>query len=517
MINLERIRTGFSFENPALSKISSRIAFPMLNLILFISIELFHIFNIKIPNIIGIFTITTLLSILKVGSIPGIISSLIMLSYSVLFSVRHYMHYGRPGFLMFINIVNTLILLGLAILGGFILRRPEKYLKTISDNEKKYKLLFNNSNDLIFLYETAEDGLPGKLLEINDTACKRLGYKRDELLKMELCELLSYEKALPLKNGTKIPVEINSHDFTLNGKSVTIAIARDISERRQIEQELLNSEKRYKQLVETVESEKRKIEFFANLSHELRTPLNVIMSALQLSELYAKKNVDGWEKTQKYTNILKQNCFRLLRLVNNIIDTTKIDAGFLDLKLQNHNIVNIIEEITLSISHYTESKGISIQFDTETDEKLIACDIDKIERIMLNLLSNAIKFTEPGGSIYVNIYDRDKHIVITVKDTGIGIPVNKQGIIFERFRQADQSLARRHEGSGIGLSLVKSLVEMHEGTIRLESEPGKGSMFIIKIPVKLLSEDMNASEICGDMQQRVEKIKVELSDIYQKL
>lgn len=182
-----------------------------------------------------------------------------------------------------------------------------------------------------------------------------------------------------------------------------------------------------------------------------------------------------------------------------------------------HIIVSIIEEITLSISHYTESKGISIHFDTETDEKLLACDIDKIERIMLNLLSNAIKFTEQRGSIYVNIYDRDKHIVITVKDTGIGIPVNKQGIIFERFRQADQSLARRHEGSGIGLSLVKSLVEMHEGTIRLDSEPGKGSKFIIKIPVKLLSEDMDASETCSDMQQRVEKIKVELSDIYQKL
>lgn len=102
------------------------------------------------------------------------------------------MHYGRPSLLMFINIVNTLILLGLAILGGFILRHPEKYLKTILNNEKKYKLLFNNSNDLIFLYETAEDGLSGKLLEINDTACARLGYKRDELLKMELCELLSY-------------------------------------------------------------------------------------------------------------------------------------------------------------------------------------------------------------------------------------------------------------------------------------------------------------------------------------
>ncbi|MEQ8199093.1 MAG: ATP-binding protein [Clostridiaceae bacterium] len=142
----------------------------------------------------------------------------------------------------------------------------------------------------------------------------------------------------------------------------------------------------------------------------------------------------------------------------------------------NCNIVNIVEEITLSVAEYIKSNHLNLIFDTDIEEKIVACDLDKIERIMLNILSNAIKFSDLGGNIFVNIYDGKKFITITIEDTGIGINEDKLNIIFDRFRQIDKSFTR-NEGSGIGLSLVKSLVEMQGGTILVESKYGAGTKF----------------------------------------
>jgi signal transduction histidine kinase len=138
----------------------------------------------------------------------------------------------------------------------------------------------------------------------------------------------------------------------------------------------------------------------------------------------------------------------------------------------------------LSVAEFAKNKGISLIFDTEVEEKIMACDVDNIERIMLNLLSNSIKYTKPGGNIYVNIYDNEEAVTVSVKDTGIGIPKDKLKIIFERFMQVDSSLKRESEGSGIGLALVKSLVEKQGGEIWLRSEEGLGTDFSLKFPLK---------------------------------
>ena len=170
----------------------------------------------------------------------------------------------------------------------------------------------------------------------------------------------------------------------------------------------------------------------------------------------------------------------------------------------------------MSVASFVEQRDINLVFDTEIEELTIACDPDKIERIMLNLLSNSVKFTPQGGSIYVNIYDKDDNIRIVVEDTGIGIPENMRQSIFERFVQVDRSISRNQEGSGIGLSLVKSLVDMHRGTISLESEEGKGSKFTIELPKKTV--DKKAEVIEGgfiDKKNNVEKINIEFSDIYE--
>lgn len=253
---------------------------------------------------------------------------------------------------------------------------------------------------------------------------------------------------------------------------------------------------------------KEQEEFFSSMSHELKTPLNVIFSALQVLELYNNNN-----RTIKYSKIMKQNCYRLLRLINNLIDISKIDSGFFKLNLGNYNIIGIIEDITLSVTDFIEAKGLSIIFDTEVEEKIISCDPDKIERIILNLLSNAIKFTNPKGEIKVNIYDKEEFVNIVIEDTGIGIPEDKQEVIFEKFKQVDKSLQRNYEGSGIGLFLVKSLVEMHGGSIKIQSTLGHGSKFSILIPAKLIvTTPVNI--IHDSISNNIERIHLEFSDIY---
>lgn len=330
------------------------------------------------------------------------------------------------------------------------------------------------------------------------------------------------EKRIIRKDGSCAHVEVISMPFSIDdadshdGYDSQLVILRDITFRKLADELAKENENRKRQLDEAIALDVLKSDFFSNLSHELRTPLNVIMSTLQLIESQ-NKGIDEKSdnrKQRKHFNTMKQNCYRLLRLVNNMIDITKIDSGFYEAKMQNHNIVSVVENITLSVSDYIKNKGIELVFDTEVEEEVLACDLDCIERIMLNLLSNAIKFTPNGGFIYVNVYDKNEIIQISVKDSGIGIPSDKQGIIFDRFRQVDKSLTRSHEGSGIGLSLVKSLVEMHGGTISINSEFGNGSEFIIKIPVKTVNEEGTCIKAENIIQSNVEKINIEFADIY---
>ena len=220
------------------------------------------------------------------------------------------------------------------------------------------------------------------------------------------------------------------------------------------------------------------------------------------------------ERLLKYMNFIKQNSFRLLRLVNNLIDITKIDSGFYEISLENKNIISVVEDITTSVVDYMEEKGIELIFDTEVEEEIVACDPDKIERIMLNLLSNAIKYTSNNGKIEVYIKIVDKNVVISVSDNGIGIEKEKLEHIFDRFSRVRNTLTRSCEGSGIGLSLVKSLVEMHGGTIEVESKFGFGTKFIFTIPITVINNCKKLSESKEVNTSRIEKCNIEFSDIY---
>lgn len=272
-----------------------------------------------------------------------------------------------------------------------------------------------------------------------------------------------------------------------------------------------------KEIDRVKEYDKIRAEFFGNISHELRTPLNIISATLQLIKMYNEKGMleTNKESFNKYLGVMSQNCKRLMKLISNIIDLTKLDSGFYKLYFENMNIVSVVENITLSIEEYAKNKGLSLVFDTELEEIIISCDPDAIERIMLNLLSNAIKFTDAGDSITVTVKEKGNQVLISVEDTGIGIPEEKQRLIFNRFMQVDKTFSRQHEGSGIGLALVESLIEMHKGTIEVQSKLEVGSKFTITLPI--VAQDENPtnekSKQYDSETYKKEKVAIEFSDI----
>jgi signal transduction histidine kinase len=273
--------------------------------------------------------------------------------------------------------------------------------------------------------------------------------------------------------------------------------------------------KALKESQEKLEESKLKTEFFANISHEFKTPLNILMGAMQLIEMYALNGtiIDTEKKLEKYMKTMKQNALRLLKLINNIIDMTKIDASDLAIELHNYDVIAIVKNVVQSMAIYARIKSVNIIFNSEIKEKLMACDADKIERIMLNLLSNALKFTDKNGSIAVNVNSYNNKVYISVKDDGIGIPEDKLKLIFQRFRQGDKSFTRNREGSGIGLSIVKALAEMHNGSITVESKYKKGSKFTIELPETILDEKSYADLYLKYEDTIAERVRVELSDI----
>ena len=269
---------------------------------------------------------------------------------------------------------------------------------------------------------------------------------------------------------------------------ITIVIYRTINSVKRLDNLVKNKtlqltkemEKNDKLLKKVIELEKRKNNYFVNLSHELRTPLNVISSTEQLvTELNKSKDGIGKSKLNGCMQVVRRNTKRLLNLINNIIDTAKIESGSYQLNIREHDIVYIVEEATLSLKDYIERKGIELIIDPEMEEKIIKCDEHEIERCIVNLVSNAAKFTPEGGTIEVTIEDLDEKVKIIVKDTGIGIDKKYHDSIFNRFNQVIDQGTESKGGSGLGLTITKQIIDMHGGQISVESELGKGCKFII--------------------------------------
>lgn len=418
-----------------------------------------------------------------------------------------------------------------------------KSQKLISEKEMKYRSLVEHFLDGLILIDK-----DGYVVEFNNAMERITGISKDEALNKPVWELyfnmcpphvkneelfnkmrrqaeekfiLNNEQGTGKvniskvfrKDGTSVDVEEYCYSIATENINMTCCIYRDITELKKLEHIKKSALESERLLKETIEFDKLRTEFFANLSHEFRTPLNIIMSSNKMIYDEAVRNgIVCKDYAFKYLNASKQNCFRLLRLMNNIIDITKIDSGYFKPNFQLYDIIKVIEDITLSVVDYAKSKEIEIIFDTDIEEKYLGCDADQVERIMLNLLSNAVKFTDHGGCIQVNVFDKDQGVEIIVKDNGVGIPQEQLPIIFDRFSQVDKSLTRSQEGSGIGLSIVKSLVEIHNGSIEALSSLGEGAAFMIYLPSNPITNPQ--SSCTQQFSSKVEKVSIEFSDIY---
>ena len=389
------------------------------------------------------------------------------------------------------------------------------------ESEEELSLYLDVSVDL-----KATLNIHGCIIKANDSWEKVLGWSKAEIKAMHYSDLIHPDDISILESlydPNYIVEEIkhltirflckdNSYKWIelsakyVKDKNVFIFTGIDVTKRKEVEEEK-------KKLEETIQLESIRNEFLGNISHEFKTPLNIILGIVQLIDKNIELDNITKENLIRHVDIMKQNSYRLLRLVNNLIDISRIDIGYYNLQPSNYNIVKVIEDITLSIAEYVKHKKINLIFNTDVEEITLACDPDKIERVMLNLLSNAIKYTDDNGDIYVSLNKVNEDVVVSVKDSGVGIPNDKLELIFDRFGQANDILSRRCEGSGIGLSIVKSIVEMHGGKIEVFSEIGKGSEFVFNIPIKILEEE-NVILTCDNKDYHVEKCNIEFSDIY---
>ena len=222
-----------------------------------------------------------------------------------------------------------------------------------------------------------------------------------------------------------------------------------------------------------------KSQFLSNVSHELYTPLTSIKG-------YADNLLDGVvgdldENQRKYMERISQNCGRLMRMISDLLNLSRIEAGRIDFVPTKLLLSSVISEIVFELTPIADKKGVSLSFDCSSDVTLFA-DEDKLREIVINLLDNAIKFTPPEGDVSVCAEDKGECVDISVADTGIGMPRDSLNEIFERFQQAQRKDGGKSGGIGIGLAIVKSFVELHGGSVSVQSEQGMGTRFTVTLP-----------------------------------
>jgi len=292
------------------------------------------------------------------------------------------------------------------------------------------------------------------------------------------------------KDGSCFPVEISlSPVKSASGFRVT-AIIRDITERKRAQERLQEVQDNYVRELELRNREieradRLKSEFLASISHELRTPLHTIIG---FSELLAEET-DGIldEKHKRFLDHIRQDSLYLLALINDILDLSEIEAVRLELRRETVDVGAVLEEALSSIRPQGLAKSIEIETALDLPTS-VSADPVRFKQVLFNLPSNAVKFTPEGGRIRIDILTREKHVEISVSDTGVGIPREEHAAIFDKFHQVGTTTKGVREGTGLGLAITKWLVEHHGGRIWVESEVGKGSRFTFTIPTEQTNE-----------------------------
>lgn len=363
----------------------------------------------------------------------------------------------------------------------------KKAEEDLRDSENKFRRIFEIENDSLFL----ADSKTCEILETNQAAVKLYGYSRKELLGRNFHELsLNSANVMTLihrqkarvdseialsKHGVECPIEISFAYFTWKGKDVFLAAVRDVSERRRVEQELRSAKDKAE------ESDRLKSAFLANMSHEIRTPLNAIVG---FSRLLARKNYDQ-DKRKIFIDDIQSNSNQLLTIINDILDISKIESGQFILNPTHVCINKLLQEVydTMQLQIRDKDLVLFCEKPLPDNEVTILVDEVRLKQILTNLLNNAIKFTEHGYIHFGYKAGDGKQLLFFVRDTGIGIAPEKHAIIFEHFRQEDDTTTRKYGGTGLGLSISKKLIELTGGSIWVESEKNKGAQFFVSVPI----------------------------------
>ena len=253
-------------------------------------------------------------------------------------------------------------------------------------------------------------------------------------------------------------------------------------------------------------------DFFTNISHEFRTPLSIMLLDLDLMDIHlGKVDCNHREKITHNVTVLRQNTYRMLRLISNLLDVTTVNAGSMHCNAFYDDVVANTGRIVDLATAYARKLGITLLFHCETASLPITIDHEKFERVLMNLLSNAIKHTNSGGQVIVSLAYRHNHLTVSVADNGCGIPDDKKDSLFDMFRQVNTSLTRNNEGVGIGLALSKGLVELMGGKIWFTSKVGDGSTFYFRLPV---FEPQTGIALSGAERVPLEKrLDIEFSDL----
>jgi PAS domain S-box-containing protein len=395
--------------------------------------------------------------------------------------------------------------------------------EALRHSEEQYRLIVENANDGILISQKDE------FIYKNSRFIDMLGYDHDEFEKITFKEIYTkegladlqsrylkreagvkipsyYETTFRKKDGSIISVDVNYQIINYHNQEATFAIVRDISEKKESEIALK------KALNRAEESDRLKSAFLANMSHEIRTPMNGIIGFTNL----LKNPKLGDEKKDQYLDIIEKSGQRLLNIINDLIDISKIEAQQIEIKKTYFNLNEVITFMDQFFEPECKTKNIYLKTDTPDQSINLFSDKDKLEAVMINLLKNAVKFTSEGG-ITFGFKIEERSITFFVKDTGIGIPEEKQQTIFDRFIQVDNSVSKPYEGAGLGLSISSAYVDMLGGKLDLESSLHQGSTFYFSIPYKaqknlMLNMDKPLQYLETDKKENISNLKILIAE-----